>query len=71
MDATNVLVRPDLCVVTSIGLEHKRIQGDTLEEIAGEKAGIMKSGVPVLVGPNVPHDVMRIHANNNGCGRVL
>lgn len=66
LDATNVLVRPDLCVVTSIGLEHTRILGDTVEEIAGEKAGIMKSGVPVLVGPNVPHDVMRMHANNKG-----
>merc|ERR1711957_586828 len=66
LDATNVLVKPDLCVVTSIGLEHTRILGETIEEIAGEKAGIMKAGVPVLVGPNVPHPVMRMHAENKG-----
>jgi len=77
LDATNVLVEPDLCVITSIGLEHTRILGETVEEIAGEKAGIMKRGVPVLVGPNVPHGVMRGHAEEKGvegyyeCGDVL
>ena len=62
LDATNVISRPTLCVITSIGLEHTRILGDTIELIAGEKAGIIKEGAPVLVGPNVPHDVIRRHA---------
>jgi len=69
LDATNVLVKPDLCVITSIGLEHTRILGETIEEIAGEKAGIMKRDVPVLVGPNVPHGVMRGHAEEKGVER--
>jgi len=65
LDATNV-VTPSLSVITSIGLEHTRILGDTIEAIALEKAGIMKAGVPVLVGPNVPHDVLRAHAERIG-----
>ena len=59
LDATNVVKHPALCVITSIGLEHTRILGDTVELIGKEKAGIMKKGSPVLVGPNVPHDVMK------------
>lgn len=59
LDATNVVKHPALCAITSIGLEHTRILGDTVELIAKEKAGIMKQGTPVLVGPNVPHDVMK------------
>ena len=59
LDATNVVTNPDLCVITSIGLEHTRILGDTVELIAKEKAGIMKEGTPVLVGPDLPHDVMK------------
>lgn len=59
LDATNVIRKPDLCVITSIGLEHTRILGDTIQLIAREKAGIVKKGVPVLVGPHCPHDVIR------------
>lgn len=59
LDATNVIQNPDLCIITSIGLEHTRILGDTIELIAKEKAGIIKEGSPILVGPNVPHDVIR------------
>jgi len=59
LDATNVVESPELCVITSIGLEHTRILGDTIELIAGEKAGIIKKNRPVLVGPNVPHNVIR------------
>jgi len=49
MDSTNIIM-PDLCVITNIGLEHTQILGDTLGKIAGEKAGIMKRGVPVVIG---------------------
>ena len=47
LDATNVC-SPDLCVITSISLDHTEILGDSLEEIAAEKAGIIKQGVPVV-----------------------
>jgi dihydrofolate synthase/folylpolyglutamate synthase len=47
LDATNVLV-PDVSVITNVGLEHQQILGDTLEDIAREKAGIIKTGVPVV-----------------------
>ena len=56
LDSTNI-VRPDLSVITSIGLEHTRILGDTIDLIGREKAGIMKKGIPVLVGPNCPQEV--------------
>lgn len=59
LDATNVVLQPAISIITSIGLEHTRILGDTVEKIATEKAGIIKPGRPVLVGPNVPHHVLR------------
>jgi len=46
LDATNV-VTPTVSVICSIGLDHTRILGETVEEIAMEKAGIMKRGIPV------------------------
>lgn len=50
LDPTNV-VKPCLCGITAIGLDHMNLLGDTLEEIAGEKAGIIKPGVPVVCHP--------------------
>ena len=47
LDATNV-VKPILCIITSVGLDHMQFLGNTIEEIAAEKAGIIKSGVPVI-----------------------
>lgn len=49
LDATNIIT-PLLSVVTNIGLDHTDLLGDTLEAVAGEKAGIIKPGVPVVVG---------------------
>lgn len=54
LDATNVVKHPILTVITSISLEHTEILGDTIEAIAAEKAGIIKSGVPVLFDGNEP-----------------
>jgi dihydrofolate synthase/folylpolyglutamate synthase len=54
LDATNVLT-PMVSVITSISIEHGQYLGDTIEEIAGEKAGIIKDGVPVVSGV---HDVL-------------
>lgn len=48
LDTTNVIERPLACVITSISREHTKYLGDTVEEIAGEKAGIIKKGVPVI-----------------------
>jgi dihydrofolate synthase/folylpolyglutamate synthase len=50
LDATNV-VKPDVCVLTSISLDHTRVLGDTLAKIAGEKAGIIKPGCTVVSAP--------------------
>ncbi len=49
LDSTNV-IKPLLSVITNIGLDHTEVLGETLELIAAEKAGIIKPGVPVLVG---------------------
>ena len=48
LDATNIIKTPILSVITGIALDHTSILGDTVEEIAAEKAGIIKDGVPVL-----------------------
>ena len=67
LDSTNV-VRPDLSVITNIALDHTAILGDTCVQIAGEKAGIIKPGVPVLIGENDPEiePVFRAKAAREG-----
>ncbi len=50
LDATNMIARPKVTAITSIGLDHQQFLGETIEEIAGEKAGILKRGVPGVVG---------------------
>ena len=50
LDATNVVDTPALCVITPVDMDHQQYLGDTLGRIAGEKAGIIKRGVPVIVG---------------------
>lgn len=64
LDATNI-VTPSLSVITSIGMDHMRILGDTPEQIAREKAGIIKPRVPVVIGPQTPLDVMSEVAARN------
>ena len=49
LDSTN-LITPELSVITNIGLDHVQFLGDTLEKIAGEKAGIIKENIPVVIG---------------------
>lgn len=48
LDTTNIFEEPLMTIITSISLEHTQILGDTIEEIAAEKAGIIKEGVPVV-----------------------
>ncbi len=61
MDATNV-VSPAACAITSISLDHQDFLGDTLELIAGEKAGIIKPGIPVVTGYQPAEVLARIAA---------
>lgn len=48
LDATNCIGRPEVCVITEIGFDHMEYLGNTIPEIAAEKAGIIKKGVPVV-----------------------
>ena len=68
LDATNVLEKPLACVITSISLDHTMYLGDTLKDIAGEKAGIIKSGVPVIYDDTVKEasDVIKA-GSQDGC----
>jgi len=69
LDATNVISNPALSIITSIGLEHTRILGDTIELIAKEKAGIVKKDCPILVGWHCPHEVIIECARQKSAGR--
>ncbi len=73
LDATNV-VTPVVSVITSIGFDHTDKLGDTLGEIAGEKCGIVKPGVPVVSAPQVPEaseTIERICAQRGSPLRVI
>lgn len=52
MDATNVIRHPELTVISSISYDHQAFLGDTLEEIAWQKAGIIKESCPVVLSEN-------------------
>lgn len=54
LDATNVVEKPLACIITSISRDHTEYLGDTIEAIAGEKAGIIKAGVPVIYDASQP-----------------
>lgn len=53
LDCTNI-IHPDLCIITNISLDHTQFLGNTLPQIAREKAGIIKSGIPVVIGETTP-----------------
>jgi dihydrofolate synthase / folylpolyglutamate synthase len=61
LDATNVCDRPLVSVITSISREHWQVLGPTLADIAGEKAGILKSGCPAIIG-NLPSEAKAVVA---------
>lgn len=69
LDATNVVDKPALTVITPISIDHTQFLGETLPEIAGEKAGILKRGVPCVVGPQKDEalDVIEARAAKLGC----
>jgi dihydrofolate synthase/folylpolyglutamate synthase len=62
LDATNVVEKPALTIITPVSLDHQQYLGDTVALIAGEKAGIIKRGVPVIVGPQHPEGLEVIEA---------
>ncbi len=68
LDATNVVDRPALTVITPVSIDHEQFLGDTLAKIAFEKAGIIKRGVPCVVGPQPDDalDVIEDHARALG-----
>ena len=72
LDSTNIIT-PDLSIITSIALDHCALLGNTLEAIAGEKAGIFKPGVPALVGEYLPETrpVFEEKAAELGCPLVF
>jgi dihydrofolate synthase/folylpolyglutamate synthase len=51
LDATNVVERPKLTIITTVDLDHQKHLGDSLTAITREKAGILKAGVPAVIGP--------------------
>lgn len=59
LDATNVIETPALTIITPVSIDHTQYLGETLAEIAGEKAGIIKRGVPCIVGPQ-PDEAMEV-----------
>lgn len=67
LDATNICV-PEICVITKIGLDHCDWLGDTVEKIAAEKAGIIKKGVPIVLGKNDPEVIAVVKARASEVG---
>jgi dihydrofolate synthase/folylpolyglutamate synthase len=64
-DATNVIARPAMTIVQPVGLDHQEFFGTTIPQIAAEKAGIVKRGIPVIIGPqdDLARDVILRHAD--------
>ncbi|MGF1658694.1 MAG: bifunctional folylpolyglutamate synthase/dihydrofolate synthase [Rubrimonas sp.] len=71
LDATNVIDRPALCVITPVSYDHQQFLGATLAEIAFEKAGILKPGVPCVVGPQTDEALAVIEAQAARVGAPL
>ena len=71
LDATNVVDRPRLTIITPVSIDHQQYLGDTLTEIAGEKAGILKPGVPCIVGPQAEDGLAVIESKATRLGVPL
>lgn len=70
LDSTNVLT-PILSVITNIGLDHTEFLGNTLNKIAGEKAGIIKPNIPVVIGESHPQTMNVFLAKTQECGSEI
>ena len=71
LDATNVVEQPLLTIITPVSLDHQMFLGETVAEIAGEKAGILKRGVPCVVGPQTEDGMSVIEARAARLGAPL
>ena len=71
LDATNVIRRPAATAITPISLDHQAFLGDTVAAIAGEKAGILKPGVPAVIGPQPDEAAAVIEARAAAIGAPL
>ncbi len=71
LDATNVIDAPAATVITPVSLDHQQFLGDTIEEIAVEKAGILKAGVPCVVGAQEDAALDVIHRTAERVGAPL
>ncbi|MGA1635160.1 MAG: bifunctional folylpolyglutamate synthase/dihydrofolate synthase [Gemmobacter sp.] len=71
LDATNVIDRPALCVITPVSMDHEAYLGPTLGAIAGEKAGILKPAVRAVIGPQSPAAMAVIEARAEAVGAPL
>ncbi len=67
-DATNVIAKPQVSVITPVSLDHAEFLGTDIAGIAGEKAGILKKSVPAIIGPQRPEAEDRIAAIANAIG---
>lgn len=70
LDATNI-VQPEVSIITRIGLDHQQWLGNTLREIAGEKAGIFKPGVPALSAPQKSEAAVALKDHADATGTYL
>ncbi len=71
LDATNVVDKPELTVISPVSLDHQEYLGGTLADIAGEKAGILKPGVPCVVSRQKPEALRRIIDTADSLGAPL
>ncbi len=74
LDATNVVKKPLATAITAVGLDHTDLLGDTIEQIAKEKCGILKQNVPVVLSPGQPTQVIAVameQAANLNCKVIL
>ena len=70
LDSTNVIL-PEVSLITNIGFDHTDMLGDTLEQIANEKAGIIKSGIPVVLGTYQEEIIHVFHEKADESGATL
>ena len=71
LDATNVIDAPALSIITPVSVDHQQYLGETLAQIAGEKAGILKRGVPAVIGPQAEDGLAVIEARAAQLGAPL
>ncbi len=71
LDATNVIDRPALSIITPVSIDHVQFLGETLTAIAGEKAGILKPGAACVVGPQPPEAAAAIEKRAREAGAPL